>query len=112
MSRGVLVVVEGVDRCGKTSQTLKLVESLNKKNIPAERMAFPDRTTWTGNVISKYLSDKDCKLSDEAIHLLFTANRWEKVEKIKERLNNGVTLVVDRYSYSGIAFSTAKGIFG
>ncbi|KAK4874429.1 hypothetical protein RN001_013789 [Aquatica leii] len=110
MTRGAFIVVEGVDRCGKTSQTMKLVESLQQKNIKAERMAFPDRTTWTGQVISNYLADKNCKLNDQAIHLLFTANRWENVEKMKEKLSSGITLVVDRYFYSGVAFSAAKGM--
>lgn len=29
---------------------------------------------------------------------------------MKEKLNEGVTLIVDRYSYSGVAFSVAKGV--
>ncbi|KAF5293493.1 hypothetical protein FQA39_LY02978 [Lamprigera yunnana] len=110
MVRGAFIVIEGVDRCGKTSQTAKLIDSLKKLNVQVEQMGFPDRTTWTGQVISKYLSDKTCKLNDQAIHLLFTANRWENVERMKEKLNNGITLIVDRYFYSGVAFSTAKGM--
>ncbi|KAK5640900.1 hypothetical protein RI129_009447 [Pyrocoelia pectoralis] len=110
MGRGAFIVIEGIDRCGKTSQTMKLVESLTKKNIQVERMSFPDRTTQTGQVISQYLSDKNCKLNDETIHLLFSANRWENVDKIKQKLSNGISLVVDRYSYSGVAFSIAKGM--
>lgn len=109
MTRGALIVLEGIDRCGKTSQSMKLIESLKKKGIQAERMSFPDRTTWTGKTISNYLTDKDYKLNDEAIHLLFTANRWENVNKIKSRLHKGITLIIDRYCYSGIAFSAAKG---
>ncbi|XP_031354130.1 thymidylate kinase-like isoform X2 [Photinus pyralis] len=110
MGRGAFIVVEGIDRCGKTSQTIKLVESLRKKNIRVERMNFPDRTTQTGQVISHYLSDETCKLNDETIHLLFSANRWENIDRMKEKLSNGVSLIVDRYSYSGVAFSTAKGM--
>ncbi|KAF5283486.1 hypothetical protein FQR65_LT13874 [Abscondita terminalis] len=110
MTRGAFIVIEGIDRCGKTTQTMKLVESLKKKNIKAERMAFPDRSTNTGQVISSYLANKDSKLNDQAIHLLFTANRWENVDKMKEKLNDGITLIVDRYFYSGLAFSVAKGM--
>ncbi len=42
------------------------------------------------------------------IHLLFSANRWEAAEQIKVDINAGVTIVVDRYYYSGIAYSAAK----
>ncbi|CAG9863354.1 unnamed protein product [Phyllotreta striolata] len=108
--RGALIVVEGVDRSGKSTQCKKLVEALEQANFPAKLMTFPDRTTLTGKLIDDYLKNKDCKLNDQAIHLLFSANRWENVEKMKSLINCGVTLVIDRYSYSGIAFSAVKKV--
>lgn len=108
VKRGALIVLEGVDRSGKSTQARKLVESLNNLNIPAELMVFPDRTTHTGKLIAQYLSNKDCQLNDYAIHLLFTANRWENVDKMKKLISEGTTLIVDRYSYSGMAFSAVK----
>lgn len=44
---------------------------------PAELWSFPDRTTAVGDMIDTYLSSK-ADLDDAAIHLLFSANRWEK----------------------------------
>lgn len=108
ITRGALIVIEGVDRSGKSTQCKKLVHSLEKINIKSKLITFPDRTTETGKVIDEYLRNKERKLSDEAIHLLFAANRWENYEKMKSLLHDGVTLVVDRYSYSGIVFSAAK----
>lgn len=43
------------------------------------------------------------------IHLLFSANRWEAAEQIRKAIDDGVTVVVDRYYYSGIVYSAAKG---
>ena len=43
------------------------------------------------------------------MHLLFSANRWEAVKSLKARLNSGETLVCDRYAFSGVAFTAAKG---
>lgn len=108
IKRGALIVIEGVDRSGKSTQCKKLVQSLEKMNIKSKLINFPDRSTTTGKLIDEYLKNKECKLPDEAIHLLFTANRWENLEKMKSLLNEGVTLVVDRYSYSGIVFSAVK----
>lgn len=108
MKRGALIVVEGVDRSGKSTQCKKLVESLEKRLIKAKLLGFPDRSTLTGKLIDDYLRNKDCKLNDHTIHLLFSANRWENFEKMKSLLYDGVTLVIDRYSYSGIVFSGAK----
>ncbi|CAH0719573.1 unnamed protein product, partial [Brenthis ino] len=107
--RGALIVIEGVDRTGKTTQCKKLVESLKNKQVLAEYTNFPDRKTEIGKVINSYLiSKKD--LPNETIHLLFSANRWEKVDGILKMLDNGISVIVDRYCFSGVAFSAAKGL--
>ncbi|KAK2180361.1 hypothetical protein NP493_446g01022 [Ridgeia piscesae] len=107
ISRGALIVFEGCDRSGKSTQCKKLVEALNNDGIKAKLWRFPDRDTAIGVMISRYLEQK-CELEDHAIHLLFTANRWEAVPRMMELLSSGTTLVVDRYAYSGVAFSSAK----
>lgn len=109
MKRGALIVIEGVDRTGKSTQARKLVESLKKKNIHAEYTNFPARDTDVGKIINSYLQLKN-DLSDEVIHLLFSANRWERAKNIIKTLEAGTTLIVDRYCYSGVAFSAAKGL--
>ena len=70
---------------------------------------FPDRTTAIGQMINSYLSSKS-EVDDASIHLLFSANRWEKRSAMIAALEAGTTLVVDRYSYSGVAFTASKGI--
>lgn len=70
-------------------------------------MRFPDRSTKIGQLISAYLENKS-NLEDHTVHLLFSANRWEQVPLIKEKLEQGVSLVVDRYAFSGVAFTSAK----
>ncbi|XP_029684295.1 thymidylate kinase [Takifugu rubripes] len=105
--RGALIVLEGVDKAGKTTQCQKLVQALRRKGHPAEMMRFPDRTTTIGKMISAYLENQS-ELSDQTVHLLFSANRWELVPLIKKKLEQGTTLVVDRYAFSGVAFTSAK----
>jgi dTMP kinase len=56
------------------------------------------------------LQNRDFKFSDEAIHLLFAANRWEMKEQILKDLKEGTTLICDRYAFSGVAYSAAKVI--
>ena len=67
-------------------------------------------------MISVYLSNKE-DLDDRTIHFLFSANRWEKrfqktamLGKSILKLKVGTSLIVDHYSYSGVAFSAAKGL--
>lgn len=105
--RGALIVLEGVDKAGKTTQCKKLVQALEQSGRPAEMMRFPDRTTTIGQLISAYL-EKKSDLEDHTVHLLFSANRWELVPLMKKKLEQGTTLVVDRYAFSGVAFTSAK----
>ncbi|CAM6128549.1 unnamed protein product [Calypogeia fissa] len=60
-------------------------------------------------MISSYLEGTS-KLDDNAVHLLFSANWWEKRALMEATLQARTTLVVDRYSYSGVAFTAAKGL--
>ncbi|XP_037326186.2 thymidylate kinase [Pungitius pungitius] len=106
-ARGALIVLEGVDKAGKTTQCTRLVHALQQSGRPAEMMRFPDRSTTIGQLISAYL-EKKSDLEDHTVHLLFSANRWERVPLMKEKLEQGITLVVDRYAFSGAAFTSAK----
>ncbi|KAL8470211.1 hypothetical protein ACS0TY_032901 [Phlomoides rotata] len=108
-SRGALIVLEGLDRCGKTSQCSRLLSYLEELGHAVESWRFPDRNTGVGQMISSYLAN-DSHLDDHAIHLLFSANRWEKRSLMESKLRSGTTLIVDRYSFSGVAFSSAKGL--
>jgi len=77
-------------------------------------------------MIDEYLRSKS-ELDDHAIHLLFSANRWELAyalshvyfpsvylfqcrASIERTLASGTAVVCDRYAFSGIAFSAAKGL--
>lgn len=105
--RGILVVIEGLDRSGKSTQTSLLTQALNTAQQPAELWKYPNRETELGKIIDKYLR-KEVEMDDRAVHLLFSANRWEFDEKMRDCLNSGTNLVVDRYAYSGVAYTGAK----
>jgi len=107
VKRGSLIVFEGCDRSGKTTQVKRLVDTLNKTGCTTEMMRFPDRNTGIGSVINSYLTCSE-ELDDRAIHLLFSANRWEKEKQIQRSLAAGTNIIIDRYAYSGVAFSAAK----
>eukprot|EP00696_Hemimastix_kukwesjijk_P006452 gnl/Hemi2/18168_TR6007_c0_g1_i1.p2 gnl/Hemi2/18168_TR6007_c0_g1~~gnl/Hemi2/18168_TR6007_c0_g1_i1.p2 ORF type:complete len:215 (-),score=50.41 gnl/Hemi2/18168_TR6007_c0_g1_i1:61-705(-) len=111
-TRGAFIVFEGVDRSGKSTQAKKLADWLAANSLggkTAKLIRFPDRTTPIGTMINGYLSGT-LNTDDNAIHLLFAANRWECRAQIESDLSAGIHLICDRYSYSGVAFSAAKGL--
>lgn len=94
-TRGMLIVFEGLDRSGKSTQVKLLHEALNSIGHKAEIWRYPNRTTSIGKLINNYLN-KEIEMEDHAVHLLFSANRWDTVDKMKDALNNGVNLILDR----------------
>lgn len=106
--RGTFIVLEGVDRCGKTTQASLLVKHLIGIGLATVAMRFPDRTTMVGDLINQYLQSKS-DLDDRAVHLLFSANRWEAAPTLRKALlEDGANIICDRYAHSGVAFSSSK----
>lgn len=104
--KGRFIVLEGVDRSGKSSQYKLLLEKLPK----AAGIAFPDRTDIsTGEVIDKILK-KEITALPQITHMLFSVNRLEKMNWIQEKLDQGIDVICDRYYYSGIAYAMAEGL--
>lgn len=107
MPRGTLIVFEGLDRAGKSTQVEKLVSALQKDGHEVKHLRFPGmlsyvlQRTWVAVIsssrdgivgISLYASldrttpigqminsylSGETEVNDHVIHLLFSANRWE-----------------------------------
>lgn len=108
--RGILISFEGCDRSGKSTQVRKLSQYFSETlKLPHKVVRFPNRSTEIGKLIDDYLKGK-VEWNDRTIHLLFSANRWETIEEIKKDLMNGIHVITDRYAYSGVAYSSAKGL--
>ncbi len=108
--KGVFICVEGLDGCGKTTQTKLLVERLEKKGYDAIYTAEPSRGK-IGKFIKKYCLHGETRVSSIVEALLFAADRFEHVEKeVIPALNEGKLVVSDRYVYSSLAYQGAAGL--
>lgn len=125
MSKTIFIVVEGIDRSGKSTLICRIEKELKLRGIYVEAIRYPNRQNMTGSLIDRILRQKE-KISKEAMHLLFSANRWEDAEKVKAFLEgeneeennseiNGMlgkyrVLLCDRYILSGVAYASADNI--
>ena len=108
----MLVVLEGLDGAGKSTQVKKLRSYLEGRLGSLEYIHFPryDAPVY-GDLISRFLRGDFG--SNEAVHpqlvaLLFAEDRHGAAPAMKETLNKGGNILLDRYVYSNIAYQCAK----
>jgi len=109
--RGILICIEGLDKSGKTTQSLLLVEALKREGFDATYTSEPS-SGEIGKFIKRYvLGQKEKRIPVVAEALLFAADRAEHVEReIKPLLEEGKIVISDRYVYSSIAYQGAAGL--
>jgi len=108
--KGFFVCIEGLDGCGKTTQTKTLVRELRKRGYEAVYTAEPSRGK-IGRFIKRYCLHGEKRVSSIVEALLFAADRYEHVEnEIAPALKMGKIVVSDRYVYSSLAYQGAAGL--
>ena len=106
----LFICVEGLDGCGKTTQTKLLVRKLRKMGWDAVYTAEPSRGK-IGKFIKKYCLHGEKRTFPIVEALLFAADRFEHVEReVISALNEGKIVVSDRYVYSSLAYQGATGL--
>jgi len=107
--RGFFICIEGLDGCGKTTQTKLLVKNL-EESYDAVYTAEPTRGR-IGKFIKDYYLHGERRGSCVVEALLFAADRFEHVEgEVLPALHEGKVVVSDRYVYSSFAYQGAAGL--
>ena len=104
-----MIAIEGIDAVGKNTHSLLLSTWLRERGVRTVRMSFPDYDTPMGKEIKSFLSGRR-SYPAELQHLLFAANRWEKLDEIRSYLLAGETIIVNRYTESNLAYGRANGL--
>ena len=96
-----LIVIEGSDGSGKTTQTDLLLQRLKKEGVPSESLRFPRyEDNLFGALIRECLDGKHgdfIKTDPKIASVLYACDRFETMDKIKTWLAEGKTVVLDRY---------------
>lgn len=105
----MIIVIEGGDQAGKLTQSTMLEKALKKRKIKTKLFHFPDYKTPIGKEIRQYLDGKR-KFPPQVIHCLLSANRWEKLEQIKQAQEKNSVLIMNRYYHSNLVYGLANGM--
>lgn len=108
----MLVVLEGLDGAGKSTQVKKLKAYLERICPELEYIHFPryDAPVY-GDLISRFLRGDfgaNNAVHPQLVALLFAEDRHGAAPEMKSTLANGGSVLLDRYVYSNIAYQCAK----
>ncbi|MCQ2086154.1 MAG: dTMP kinase [archaeon] len=98
------IVLEGIDGSGKSLVAKELRDYLELNGIKARVTAEP-----TKGIIGELVAKNDC-FPPEVEALLFTADRALHTIEIKSWMNEGYTVISDRYVGSVLAYQSAAGV--
>ena len=108
----MLIVIEGLDGSGKSTQVKRLRQYLESSGKPLTYIHFPryDAPVY-GDLIGKFLRGGFGSI--DAVHpqlvaLLYAEDRRTAVPQMLEAVKDGGILLLDRYVYSNIAYQCAK----
>lgn len=109
LRKGILIVLEGIDGSGKSTQVRRLLKSLRRRGYDAAGFREPTRGRWGRQI--KRLAKLPGSLSPEEELDLFVKDREENVARnLKPALAARKVVVLDRYYFSTIAYQGAKGL--
>lgn len=104
----MIIAIEGGDQAGKKTQADMLADALKSQNVKTSMFSFPDYGTPIGKEISKYLAGQR-EFPAQVIHCLMAANRWEKLNEIRDAISNS-TIIMNRYYHSNLVYGIVNGL--
>lgn len=105
MERGRLIVLEGPDGSGKTTQIELLERHLQKAGYEVVRVREPGGTEISEKIRKIILDNDNSNMSYMCEALLYAASRAQLVsEVIKPALNDGKIVICDRFVYSSMVY--------
>jgi len=105
---GKLIIFEGLDGAGSESLSKALLNYFRRKKKPVRRIHYPDYSGPIGRTIHRYLHRK-YDFPVEIQFLFYFVDFVKDVEKIKQWLKEGKTVIADRYFTSTLAYQGLRG---
>ena len=110
---GKLIVIEGLDGSGKSTQLDLLLERLKGLNIDCRSVSFPDYESDSSALVKMYLAGKFGKKPDDvnpfAASVFYTVDRYASYKQNwGEYYDAGGVVIAGRYTTSNAVHQTSK----
>jgi dTMP kinase len=109
LKRGLLIVLEGIDGSGKTTQARLLAAALRRAGLEALSFREPTRGRW-GREIRKKARRPDSLTPEEELTLFLKDREEDVARNILPSLRRKKAVILDRYYFSTIAYQGARGL--
>jgi len=107
-----LIVIEGLDGSGKSTQLKMLRAYLEQKNVKYKYIHFPRLEEGVfGDLIARFLRGEFGSLEQVnpyLVALLYAGDRSDVAQQVKQWIQDDYLVVFDRYVHSNIAYQCAK----
>ena len=110
---GKLIVIEGLDGCGKSTQLELLPQNLKKQGIKSRSVSFPDYDSDSSALVKMYLNgefgSKPNDVNAYAASLFYAVDRFASYKtNWGEYYNQNGVIVSGRYTTSNAVHQTSK----
>ena len=110
LKKGVLIVIEGIDGAGKSTQAKRLLDFLADDGYEVLGLTEPTNGVW-GKKIREMAHRGEREGIPEEEYRLFILDRVENVEEnILPALAEKKVVLLDRYYFSTMAYQGARGL--
>lgn len=110
---GKLIVLEGLDGCGKSTQLELLTNKLEESNFDFKKIKLPDYESQSSTLVKMYLDgelgDNPMELNPYAVSSFYACDRYINYNlKWRSDYESGKLIVADRYTTSNAIYQATK----
>lgn len=110
---GKLIVIEGTDSSGKETQTKRLFEKLQEKELKVKKISFPNYDSPACEPVKMYLAgafgEDAMKVNPYPVSTMYAIDRYASFKTDWEKFYNGDGIIVtDRYVTSNMVHQASK----
>lgn len=110
-NQGKLIVIDGTDGTGKTTQLQLLKNKLEKDGLSVIDFDFPQYNTKSAGPVEEYLSGKygdSSEVSPYQASILYAVDRFDISFEMKRALNQGKVILLNRYVSANMGHQGGK----